>query len=617
MRQLGLARIARIACWLWLAAVATPLAAAPELASLSAAQRGWLAAHPVIRVGVDTARAPIESLGEDGKPHGIALEFVHRVEQLLGVRFELVPIAGAANVVNQLDQHQVDMLSAISQTDSRQRFMTLTEPYLTSPIVIFTAASAPPAPTLSHLNGKKVAASTRAGVAEVMPRDWPTIVPVQAESFKVALDLLHRDEVSAVVAPLLTGTHQLAALGANDIRVSGETEYSYQVGFGVRSDWSELVPILNQALATISKSERESFRQKWTVVRFDHEIDYRPLGALVLAIVIAMAFILQLRVMVKRRTAELQQEVVVRRAREAEIQQLNAALELRVEQRTAELRQANEDLRVAADQLVQTEKVASLGRLVAGIAHELNTPLGSTLTASTTLKAHLASFGQAALDGKLKRSSVEDFVTQSGLACEIIERNAHRAAGLIDNFKELAVDQASARRRQFPLRRTVEEVIASSHNTWKATPYRIEVDIEDSLQMDSFPGPLAQVLGNLLENTLVHGFAGKPSGQVRISARQQDDRVDIQYVDDGAGIAPEHRGKIYDPFFTTRMGQGGSGLGLYIVQTMVTGVLGGHIAVHSTPGHGVTFQIVLPRSAPDLTDSTVASAHGMAPLPAT
>jgi signal transduction histidine kinase len=534
---------------------------------------------------------------------------------MLGVRFELVPLRDPESILGQLERREVDMLSAISQTDSRQRFMTLSDPFIVSPIVIYTATSAPPAPGLSNLNGRRVAVSTRAGVAEMLPRDWPAIVPVTAISFKVALDLLHRDEVSAVVAPLLTGTHQLVELGTSDIRVSGETEYSYKVGFGVRNDWPELLPILNTALTAIPKSERDSFKQKWTVVRFDHETDYRPLGALLLAIAIALAFIYQLRVMVKRRTAELQQEVGARRAREAEIQRLNAALELRVEQRTAELRQANDDLRVAADQLVQTEKVASLGRLVAGIAHELNTPLGSTLTASTTLKAHLATFGQAALEGKLKRSSVEEFVVQSKLACEIIERNAHRAAALIDNFKELAVDQASARRRLFPLLRTVEEVIASHHNAWKATPHRIEVDIAATLQMDSFPGPLAQVLCNLLENTLVHGFAGKQAGRVRISAKLHDERVDIQYADDGAGIPPEHRGKIYDPFFTTRLGQGGSGLGLYIVQTMVSGVLGGSIVVQSSPGQGTTFQIALPRSAPRLTDSTVAGAHGLAPLP--
>jgi signal transduction histidine kinase len=493
--------------------------------------------------------------------------------------------------------------------------MLVSDAYITTPVVIYTATGTPYSGGLGGLGGKRVAVSARAGMIETIQHDWPGVVPVPVSNFAEGTDLLHQGKVAALVGPLLTGTHQLVELGTNDIRVSGETDYQYQIGLGLRSDWPELLPMVNQALAAIPKSERDAFRQKWTVVRFDHETDYRPLGALLLAILIALVFIWQLRVMVKRRTAELLSEVAVRRAREQEIQQLNAALELRVEQRTAELRQANEDLRMAADQLVQTEKVASLGRLVAGIAHELNTPLGITLTASTTLKAHLAAFGQALAAGTLKRSSADDAVNQCQQACAIIERNALRAAALIDNFKELAVDQASARRRVFPLRRTVEEVLASHHNTWKSTPHTITVDIDEAIELDSFPGPLAQVLSNLLENTLVHGFCHSAAGTVAISARAHGERVEFTYSDDGAGIPNEFRSKIYDPFFTTRLGQGGSGLGLYIVQTLVTGVLGGNIVVQSSPGQGATFHLALPRVAPHLTDHTIPAAHGIVAVP--
>jgi signal transduction histidine kinase len=584
-----------------------------ELA-LTPAQRSWLAAHPVIRVGVDIGRAPVEFLGEDGKPGGIAIEFLRRVEEMLGVHFTLVQGKSVAELVGQVERRDVDMMSAISQTPNRQRFMLVTEPYLSTPVVLYTVGGAMATGGLSALAGKRVAVSSRASIVEAMQRDWPTIQAVPTDNFREATKLLRQGQVSAVAGPLLTGAHQLVELGSGDIRVSGETDYTYRIGMGVRSDWAELLPILNQALAAIPKSERDGFRQKWAVVRYDHETDYRPLYALGLAMLFALLFILQLRRMVKRRTAELHGEVQMRRAREEEIQQLNAALELRVRQRTAELQQANEDLRTAADQLVQTEKVASLGRLVAGIAHELNTPLGSTLTASTTLKAHLTSFRHGLSAGTLKRSSADDFIGQCLQACDIIERNAYRAAGLIDNFKELAVDQASARRRRFPLRRTVEEVIATHHNAWKSTAHRIELEIDDSLALDSFPGPLAQVVSNLLENTLVHGFAGTANGTVRIQARLHGDRIELHYADDGAGIPAEFRNKIYDPFFTTRLGQGGSGLGLYIVQTLVTGVLGGHIVVHSDAGQGTAFHMTLPVCAPDLTDSTAVAAHGMVPV---
>ncbi|MBA5690210.1 transporter substrate-binding domain-containing protein [Rugamonas apoptosis] len=597
----------------WLAAAdGTPVQR--EL-TLTPAQHAWLAAHPVLRVAVDSSRAPIEWRGEDGQLRGISLDFLRRVEEQLGVRFELLPVRDVADEVSRIEQRQVDLVSAISHTPGRAGFMLVTEPYLSTPVVIFAGTATAPMGGLGGLAGQRVAVAARTGVADVLPHDWPAIAMVPVSNFRAGTELLRNGKVHAIIGPLLTGTHQLVELGATDVRVAGETDYRYHIGIGVRSDWAELVPILNAALAAIPRNEREAFRQNWSTVHYAHDIDYRPLGALALAVLVAITFIVQLRVMVKRRTAELQQEVAARRSREAEIQELNAVLEQRVLARTAELRQANDDLRLAAEQLVQTEKVASLGRLVAGIAHELSTPLGSALTASTTLKAHVDSFGSALAAGQLKRSAADTFVSHCQQATEIIERNTFRAAGLIDNFKELAVDQASVRRRVFPLRRTVEEVIASHHNSWKHRGHHIALDVAPDIELDSFPGPLAQVLSNLLENSLVHGFEGRKGGRVHISARRQDERVLLTYEDDGKGIPPEYRSKIYDPFFTTRLGQGGSGLGLYIVQTLVTGVLGGTITLQGEAGAGTLFQISLPLKAPQLTERNASGAHGMVALP--
>jgi ABC-type amino acid transport substrate-binding protein/nitrogen-specific signal transduction histidine kinase len=583
---------------------------------LTPAQRDWLAAHPVLRVAMDGGRAPIEWRGEDGEQRGISLDFLRRMEEMLGVRFELVPSKSVAEQLDKLQRRDVDIVSAITQSPERRAYMNLTQPFITTPIVIFNRVGSPPPGGLGGLAGKQVGVSARTGVESLLHRDWTGITTVPTDNFKQAAELLRSGRIDAFVGPLLTGTHQLVEQGASDIRVAGETDYQYHIGYGVRADWPELLPILDTALAALPRSEREAIRQKWATVQFTHELDYRPLGALLVAVLVAVVFIVQLRVMVKRRTAELQREVAMRRAREDEIQLLNAALELRVEQRTMQLSRANDELRLAADQLVQTEKVASLGRLVAGIAHELNTPLGSTLTAATSLRDLVREFGAALTNGGLRRSQADQFVQQCQQACGIIERNAYRASALIDNFKEIAVDQASARRRRFGLAHVVSEVVATHHNAWKATPHRVLVEIPADIELDSFPGPLAQVLSNLLENSLVHAFAGHPGGTVRITAVPAGERVQLSYADDGAGIPAAHRNKVYDPFFTTRMGQGGSGLGLYIVQTLVSGVLGGAIALHSEDGKGTRFELTLPLVAPEPTDSTASAAHGIVPVPA-
>ncbi len=590
--------------------------APPPALRLSVAQRAWLAEHPVLKVAVDTNRAPIEWLGEDGVMRGISPNMLQRIGGMLGVRFELVPSKGVGDQIDRLKRGEADIVSAISQTPERSAFLALTTPFITTPVVIYNRVGAPPTGGLAGLAGKRVGVSARTNVEESLRKEWKSLRIVPVQNFRQATEWLRAGDLDAFVGPLMTGTHQLVEQGASDIRVAGETDYAYQIGFGVRNDMPELLPLLDMALAAIPRAERDAIRQKWSTIQYSHETDYRPLGALAVAVLVAVAFIVQLRVMVKRRTAQLQQEVAVRRAREEEIRELNAALEQRVEQRTAQLRQANEELRLAADQLVQTEKVASLGRLVAGIAHELNTPLGSTLTAATTLRDLVRDFGNGLSNGALKRSQAEELVRQCQQACAIIERNAHRAAGLIENFKEIAVDQASERRRTFRLRTTVDEVITTHRNAWKNTPHEIAVEIPDSIELDSFPGPLAQVLSNLLENSLVHAFACHSAGRVVIHASLAEQRVCLSYSDNGAGIPAEFRNKVYDPFFTTRMGQGGSGLGLYIVQTLVSGVLGGTIALHSEAGRGTRFHIALPLVAPEPDDATARATHGVVGLPA-
>lgn len=588
----------------------------PHALSLTVAQRAWLAEHPVLKVAVDANRAPIEWRGDDGVMRGISPNILQRIAGMLGIRFELVPSASVADQIDKLKRGEVDLVSAISQTPERSTYLSVTAPFISTPIVIYNRVGAPPPGGLAGLAGKRVGVSARTNVEESLRKDWTAIRTVPVQNFRLATDWLRSGDLDAFVGPLMTGTHQLVEQGASDIRVAGETDYAYQIGFGVRNDLAPLLPLMDMALAAIPRAERDAIRQKWSTIQFSHDIDYRPLGALALAVLVAVAFIVQLRVMVKRRTAQLQEEVSVRRAREEEIRELNAALEQRVEQRTAQLRQANEELRLAADQLVQTEKVASLGRLVAGIAHELNTPLGSTLTAATTLRDLVRDFGEGLASGALKRSQAEELVHQCQQACGIIERNSHRAAGLIENFKEIAVDQASERRRRFRLRTTVEEVITTHRNAWKNTPHTIIVEIPDTIALDSFPGPLAQVLSNLLENSLVHGFAGHPAGRVVMHASVTEQRVCLSYSDNGAGIPAEFRNKVYDPFFTTRMGQGGSGLGLYIVQTLVSGVLGGTIVLHSEPGCGTQFHITLPLVAPEPNAATAQATHGVVALPA-
>jgi len=283
----------------------------------------------------------------------------------------------------------------------------------------------------------------------------------------------------------------------------------------------------------------------------------------------------------------------------AELQGMTDALEQRVQQRTAELEHSSRQLSLAMDQLVQSEKLASLGSLVAGVAHELNTPIGNALTAATALQSQLHRFSADVAAGPLRRSQLTRMIEEGDEAASLIERNLHRAAELIGNFKQVAVDQASTRRRRFDLRGTIEDVLSTLNPRLKRLDHTLQLDVPAGLVLDSFPGPLEQVLTNLVCNSLDHAFPADGRGHIRISAAAVDGgRVRLVYEDDGSGIPAELHKRVFDPFFTTRLGHGGSGLGLYLVYSLVTGPLGGSVVLHSAPAAGTRFVLDLPAVAP-------------------
>lgn len=295
-----------------------------------------------------------------------------------------------------------------------------------------------------------------------------------------------------------------------------------------------------------------------------------------------------------RQNAALQRELQERKLVEEALSQSRATLEQRVQERTRELSQALEQLTAAKDELVRVEKMSALGALVAGIAHELNTPLGNSLTVASTLQDHCAAFTADMAKG-LTRSRLDEYVESTRLGAEILVRGLHHAADLVSSFKQVAVDQTSVNRRAFDLASTMNEVLTTLGPSLRKTTHQVVCDIPEGIVMDSYPGPLGQVVTNLINNSVLHGFEGRDHGRILIGARPlPHDWVEITVSDDGVGIAAEHLAKVFDPFFTTKFGKGGSGLGLNIVYNLVTTTLGGRIKVESVRGQGARFTLSLP-----------------------
>ena len=275
------------------------------------------------------------------------------------------------------------------------------------------------------------------------------------------------------------------------------------------------------------------------------------------------------------------------------------------------------ELNAAQQNLIDAERLAALGGLVAGVAHEVNNPIGISLTVASSFARRTDQFeAEMKSSTVLRRSQLEEFVRTSRDASQQLVSNLHRAAELIQSFKQVAVDRSHAERRQFSLGEATDQIIASLRPVLKRSPITLSVDVPEGLVVDGFPGSYGQILTNLFLNAANHAFPDGRSGAIAISARPRGtDDIEIIFADNGAGMSPDVQRQAFDPFFTTRRNEGGTGLGLHIVYNLVTQQLGGRMMLESRLGQGTTFRIIMPRAARRGPGETATESHGTTQWP--
>ncbi|WP_426413000.1 sensor histidine kinase [Bradyrhizobium ganzhouense] len=301
------------------------------------------------------------------------------------------------------------------------------------------------------------------------------------------------------------------------------------------------------------------------------------------------------------------------RTQEGEIIAVNVAAEEITERKRAEreIRSARDaaetalrHLRDIQASLIEAEKLAALGRMVAGVAHEINTPLGSSLTVASTLQRKAELFAAEVARGDLKRSTLIRFLKLVSEASAQLVTNLDRAAERVQSFKQVAADQTVSYRRNFDAGELTGQVLSQFERQFRQRDIALSLRCEPGLAMDSYPGPFGQVLTNLAVNAMTHAFPGDGRGAIRGTINVSlgaagDGLVALSFADDGCGMPPDVERRAFDPFFTTRRHDGASGLGLHIVHSIVVDRLGGQLQLESKPGAGTVLRLVLPRIAPD------------------
>ena len=278
----------------------------------------------------------------------------------------------------------------------------------------------------------------------------------------------------------------------------------------------------------------------------------------------------------------------------AQIEEYSRSLEQKVEERTGELKKANEEIKKGQEQLIQAEKMASLGQLVAGVAHEINTPIGIGITA-VSHASDLTSGIKAAFENKnMTKEMLDQYFGDIDEAIQLVIANLNRTGELVENFKQISVDQVRHEQRVFNVRKYLDSIIHSLSPKLKQTHLQMQINCPESLLLDSYPGAFAQVITNFVMNSLIHGYDQNDEGTISINVSEDQQAVILTYQDDGRGIAPDILDKVFDPFVTTKRGEGGTGLGLNIVYNIVTQTMGGTINCESKEGEGVKFTVVIP-----------------------
>ena len=265
-----------------------------------------------------------------------------------------------------------------------------------------------------------------------------------------------------------------------------------------------------------------------------------------------------------------------------------------LQQKNTALSKALHELKRTQDHLIQSEKLAALGGLVAGIAHEINTPLGIGVTAASYLDLQTEEIVSQYASDTLKKSELEHYLRNAKESSTMILTNLKRAVNQIQSFKQVAVDQSSEEKRHFHMKEYLNDVLLSLQPQLKKTRHRITINCPEDLVITSYPGAISQIITNLVMNSLVHGFEDREQGEIVMTLSIQNAILRVHYSDNGKGIQADHVSKIFNPFFTTKRSQGRSGLGMHIIYNLVTQKLKGTIEYTSTPGTGVTFLIHFP-----------------------
>lgn len=569
---------------------------------LTEEERQWIKNNPVVTIGFDPAYAPFEFY-ERGEFIGLSVDYLNWIESQLDIKFKKVYFDTWDDLLNAAYEQKIDLTGSIIKNDARVGKILFTEPFFENYDIILVRKD--------HKGIKKddidkvrTAVIKNYAVADFIKEKYPGIKLIEVKDIKDGLKLLSFGEVDAFVTDFSQGIYYIEKYGYQNIYALEDSKLlsDGNLRYGIRKDAPILESIMNKSISSMPISFKNEIKAKWLGVKIDTPITRANLTIILIALAILLSLVIIvvlinriLKKEINAKTKTIRDELEHIKHIEEELKLLNSTLEEKVKERTVELENVIDNLNKTRAQMIESEKMASLGGLVAGVAHEINTPLGITLTASTYIDLLIRQFTERMNDKKINREDMETFLSSISQGTEMINTNLHKASQLVTSFKQLAIDQNTDDKKIFFLRENCEIVVTSLKHELEHKKISLINEIPAYLSIDSYPGAFSQIFTHLILNSFQHAFNTSQEGIIIIEGYSDDEKTVISCIDNGDGIPESIQETMFEPFVTTKRYLGNTGLGLHIVYNLVYHKLRGNILVSSNEKNGTKIQIIIPK----------------------